>query len=139
MSADMDNHNLIALYQQRLDLQSATFSRINHDDAMVAIVYKITQTNDIQLVLKVCERPNNYLREAYFLQFFAGKLPVPRITQLVEPEANIHGAILMEFLPGTLLKTVDFTDALAYEMGSLLARIHINRVAGYGTLYNHKV
>ncbi len=40
----------------------------------------------------------------------------------------------MEFLPGTLLKTVDFTDALAYEMGSLLAQIHINRVAGYGDL-----
>ena len=74
------------------------------------------------------------MREAYFLNFFADKLPVPRIIQLVEPEAHIHGAILMEYLPGTLLRTVDFTDALAYEMGSLLARIHINRVAGYGDL-----
>jgi Ser/Thr protein kinase RdoA (MazF antagonist) len=110
------------------------FSRIDHDDAMVAIVYKVAEPNGTQLLLKICERPNDYLREVYFLQFFADKLPVPRIIQLVEPEANIHGAILMEFLPGTLLKTVDFTDSLAYEMGSLLARIHINRVAGYGDL-----
>lgn len=127
-------NNLITFYQERLDLQSAAFSRIDHDDAMVAIVYKITQPNGVQFILKICERSNDYLREVYFLQFFADKLPVPRIIQLVEPEANIHGAILMEFLPGTLLKTVDFTDALAYEMGSLLAQIHINRVAGYGDL-----
>lgn len=130
----MESHNIIAVYQQRLALQSAAFSRIDHDDAMVAIVYKVTEPNGTQLILKICERPNDYLREVYFLKSFAGKLPLPRIIQLVEPEANIHGAILMEYLPGTLLKTVDFTDALAYEMGSLLARIHINRVAGYGDL-----
>ncbi len=110
----MDNHDLIALYQQHLNLQNSAFSRIVHDDAMVAIVYKITQLNGIQ--------------------FFAGKLLVPRIIQLVQPGMDIHGAILMEYLPGTLLKTTDFTDALAYEMGSLLARIHINRVTGYGDL-----
>lgn len=50
------------------------------------------------------------------------------------PEENIRGAILMEFIPGNLLTAQDFTDALAYEIGSLLARIHLNRVAGYGDL-----
>ena len=59
---------------------------------------------------------------------------MPRIIQLVEPKINIHGAILMECLPGTLLTETVFTDALAYEMGSLLAGIHFNRVAGYGDL-----
>ncbi|MFI5343449.1 MAG: hypothetical protein ACHQUC_04435 [Chlamydiales bacterium] len=76
---------LITWYQQRLDLKNATFSRIDHDDTMVAIVYKITQSNGIHLILKICERPNDYLREVYFLQFFSGKLPVPRIIQLVLP------------------------------------------------------
>ncbi len=109
-------HALINWYQNNLHLKDATFSRIDHDDAMVAVVYKVTQPNDRELILKVCERPNDYLREKYFLKFFADKLPVPRIIQLVEPEANIHGAILMEYLPGTLLKTMDFTDALAYEL-----------------------
>jgi Ser/Thr protein kinase RdoA (MazF antagonist) len=101
---------------------------------MVAIVYRITKPNGMQLILKICDRSKDYLREVYFLKYFAGKLPVPRIIQLVEPETNIHGAILMECLPGTLLATTDFTDALAYEMGSLLARIHENRMAGYGDL-----
>jgi Ser/Thr protein kinase RdoA (MazF antagonist) len=126
--------NLITLYQQRLNLQNATFSRIEHEDALVAIVYKIAQPNGIELILKICERSNDYLREVYFLKHFAGKLPVPCIIEVVQPEANIHGAILMECLPGRLLKKADLTDALAYEIGSLLAQIHINRVAGYGDL-----
>lgn len=125
---------MFTLYQQRLNLQDSTFSRIDHDDAMVAIVYKVTQPNGAQLILKICSRPHHYLREVYFLQYFAGKLPVPRIIQVVPPEIDISAAILMEYLPGTLLKITDFTDALAYEMGSLLAQIHLNRVVGYGDL-----
>ncbi len=127
--------NFVTLYQQLLGLQKATFSRIDHDDAMVAIVYKITQSDGEQFILKICTRGNDYLREVYFLNHFAGELPVPRIIQLVEPQKGVDGAILMECLPGALLKIADFTDALAYEMGSLLARIHLNRVPeGYGDL-----
>lgn len=126
--------NLITLYQQRLNLQDSTFSRIDHDDAMVAIVYKVTKPNGAQFILKICVRTNDYLREVYFLKHFVGTLPVPRIMQVVPPETGNSGAILMECLPGTLLKITDFTDALAYEMGSLLARIHLNRVEGYGDL-----
>ncbi len=123
---------LITLYQKHLHLQSATFSRINHEDAMVAIVYKVEKPSGAQLILKISARPNDFLRELYFLKHLAGKLPVPRIIQVVQPEPDLHGAILMECLPGTLLKITDLTDALAYEMGSLLARIHLNRVTGYG-------
>ncbi len=126
--------NLITLYQQRLNLQHSTFSRIDHDDAMVAIVYKLTQPNGENLILKICSRPHDYLREVYFLQHFADRLPVPHIIQIMPPQTDISAAILMECLPGTLLKITDFTDALAYEMGSLLARIHLNRVVGYGDL-----
>ncbi len=36
--------------------------------------------------------------------------------------------------PGNLLKTEDLNDKLAYEIGSLLARIHLERVQGYGDL-----
>jgi hypothetical protein len=113
--------NLITLYKQRLNLQNATFTRIDHDDAMVAVVYKIVQRNDLPLILKICPRTEDYLREVFFLKHFAGTLPVPRIIQEVPPEAGIDGAILMEYLPGTLLNLTDFTDALAYEIGSLLA------------------
>ena len=36
----------ITVYQQLLNLQNATFSLIDHEDAMVAIVYKITKPNE---------------------------------------------------------------------------------------------
>ncbi|MFI5343211.1 MAG: aminoglycoside phosphotransferase family protein [Chlamydiales bacterium] len=125
--------NFITLYQERLNLEDSLFSRIDHDDAMVAVVYKVTLPNGTEFILKTCSR-TNYLREIYFLQHFAGKLPVPRIINVVPPEIDLHGAILMEYLPGTLLKMTDFTDQLAFEMGSLLARIHLNRCTGYGDL-----
>jgi Ser/Thr protein kinase RdoA (MazF antagonist) len=40
----------------------------------------------------------------------------------------------MECLPGSLLQIADFTDALAFEIGSALARIHLSRTPGYGDL-----
>ena len=101
---------------------------------MVAIVYKVIQSTGLPLILKISERAQDYLRDVYFLKHFANSLPVPRILQEVPPETGIHGAILMECLPGTLLKITDLTDALAYEIGSLLAHIHHNRVTGYGDL-----
>lgn len=126
--------NLIALCKQRLKLQNATFVRIDHDDAMVAIVYKVIRPDGTPLILKICTRTKDYLHELFFLKHFAGTLPVPSIVQVVEPEPDINGAILMECLPGTLLKITDINDALAYEIGSLLARIHLNRLSGYGDL-----
>lgn len=125
---------LINWYQHRLNLKEAIFSRIDHDDAMVAIVYKITQSNGKLLILKICSRSGEYLREAYFLEHFAEKLPVPRIIQLVPPEANVHGAILMECLPGELLKIEDIHDKLAYEIGALLGRMHLEGVESHGDL-----
>ena len=124
--------NLIDIYQRLLNLQTATFSLIDHEDAMVATVYKVTSSDGLTFILKVCDRKNDYFREVYFLNYFAGKLPVPRIVQVVEPGISIHGAILMEYLPGALLKGEDLTDRLAHEIGSCLAKIHLNRVEGYG-------
>lgn len=126
--------DLIALYRQRLNLQEAHFSYIDHEDAMVAVVFKVTQQENKQYILKICSRVGDYLREAYFLDHFANKLPVPRIVQLVKPEAGVHGAVLMECLCGELLSTKDLNNKLSYEIGSLLARIHLERVKGYGDL-----
>jgi Ser/Thr protein kinase RdoA (MazF antagonist) len=127
-------NNIISLYQKRLNLQNAHFSLIDHDNAMVAIVYKIAQSNGKHLILKICSRSGDYLREAYFLNHFAGKLPVPRIMQLIPPETDLHGAVLMECLPGELLKIEDLNDKLAYKIGTLLGRMHLDRVEGHGDL-----
>ena len=69
-----------------------------------------------------------------FLKYFEEKLPVPRIIDSVEPTSDIPGAILMEYLQGNLINKLDLTETVIYKIGLLLAKIHTNRVAGYGDL-----
>ncbi|HFL2713450.1 TPA: aminoglycoside phosphotransferase family protein [Legionella pneumophila] len=126
--------DFITLYKRRLHLQNATFLRIKHEEAIVAIVYKIISANDKIFILKICPRAQDYLREVYFLKHFSGLLPVPRLVEEVPPEQGIAGAILMEYLAGTFLKKADLTDKLAFEVGECLAQIHQNRVEKYGDL-----
>jgi Ser/Thr protein kinase RdoA (MazF antagonist) len=127
--------NLIILYQKLMNLPDAKFTLITHDDALVAVVYHITLSDNTKLILKICtNKSQHYFREIYCLTHFANQLPVPKIIQQISPSADIYGAILMECLPGSLLKIAEFTDQLAYELGALLAQIHLNRVSGYGDL-----
>lgn len=101
---------------------------------MVAAVFKISQRGSPDLILKVCSRSEDFLRETYFLNRFAGKIPVPKIIRLTEPEAGLDAAVLMECVQGDLLKTETITKALASEIGALLARIHLEHAEGYGDL-----
>lgn len=126
--------NNLAGYQEFFGLKNATFLRIEHEDALVADVYKILLPHGKTYILKTCARQSDYLCEVYFLNYFADQLPVPHILEVVEPSAKINGAILMEYLEGDLLKAENVTEYLAYEMGSLLAKIHSNKTAGYGDL-----
>lgn len=127
------NH-LIPRYKHLLNLRDPKFSLIEHEDAMVAIVYRVTEASGKEYILKICSRLGDYRREAYFLKSLEGKIPLPRIIQLVEPTEDIHGAILMECLPGNLLNIADIDEKLAYEIGSILAKIHSIKSHGYGDL-----
>jgi aminoglycoside phosphotransferase (APT) family kinase protein len=127
-----------SFYKERFGLQKAEIKRIEHEDALVAPVFKITQANGERLILKVCERPNDYLREVYFLKTFVGKIPVPRILDVVEPAKGVHGAILMECLPGDVLRAENMSDTLAYDAGLILAQIHAERKELYGDLIDPK-
>lgn len=125
---------LISPYKKLTTLQEAHFALIDHEDAMVAAVFKVTMANRPPLILKICSRQGDFLREAYFLNHFQKKIPIPRIVQLIPPDIDRDGAILMECLPGHLLKIEHLTSGLCYEIGSLLARIHLEPVKGYGDL-----
>jgi tRNA A-37 threonylcarbamoyl transferase component Bud32 len=127
-------NDLIAFYKQKLNLEDSIFLPIIHEDAMVAIVYKVIQPDGTSLILKIFTRPEDYLREVYFLDYFSNQLPVPSIIAVVPPEIRVNGAILMEYLSGDLLKVTEITHKLAYKLGELLATIHLNRVVGYGDL-----
>lgn len=123
----------IAKYKELLSLPNdAEFTRIDHEDAIVAIVYRITKPDGSELILKICSRSPDYYREIYFLKYFSGTLPVPQIIDVAEPGADIHGAILMQCFPGTLLQATELREHLSYELGSVLARIHLNRMSAYG-------
>jgi len=122
----------ISFYRKRLELQNADFLSIDHDDTMIALVYKVTKASGEQLILKICPRKEDYLRELYFLKHLANAHLVPQIIHVVEPEDGTYGAILMEHLEGALLQTVDWTKTLAYEIGVALARIHLNDTVSYG-------
>lgn len=124
----------VALYRKHLHLQDATFVQIVHEEAMVASVYKVTLLSGAEYILKIEARPNDALREAYFLKHFAGKLPVARLLQVVEPEVGMNGALLMECLPGALLTVAHLSDRLAYEIGTQLACIHQSRQPSFGDL-----
>jgi len=119
----------IAHYQQRFHLQDAHFTLIDHEDAMVATVFKITKPSGEELILKICSRPGDYLREVYFLTHLLGKVPIPRLIQLSPPDA-----ILMECLPGHLIQPDNLTAPLCHTVGALLAHLHLDRAPGYGDL-----
>jgi tRNA A-37 threonylcarbamoyl transferase component Bud32 len=126
--------SLIPLYKKRLNLSEAQFTFIDHEDAMVAAVFRISQPGRPDLILKVCSRKGDFLRESYFLSRFAGKILVPKIIQLIEPEEGLDAAVLMECVQGDLLKPETITKTLASEIGALLARIHLEHAEGYGDL-----
>ncbi len=126
--------SLIPLYKKRLNLSEAQFTFIDHEDAMVAAVFRISQPGRPDLILKVCSRKGDFLRESYFLSRFAGKILVPKIIQLIEPEEGLDAAVLMEYIQGDLLKPEAITKTLASEIGALLARIHLEHAEGYGDL-----
>lgn len=125
-------NNIIEFYAKKLYLEHCKFELIEHADAMVALVYKITKPDNKQLILKICPRSNDYHHEVYFLKYFEKTLSVPKVIQTVQPETNIYGAILMECLPGDLLKIENLDKDISYSLGSLLAKIHINKMNGYG-------
>jgi len=130
----MEMDSLADLYRRKLHLPNAIFSYIDHEDAMVAAVFQISQPGSPDLILKVCSRKGDFLRESYFLSRFADKIPVPKIIQLIEQNAGLDAAVLMECVQGDLLKSETVTKALASEIGSLLARIHLEHAEGYGDL-----
>ncbi len=134
----MKHHNL-AFYQKKLGLQEATFSQIDHEDAIVAIVYKVAQPDGKELILKISDKAHHYFREVFFLKLFADKLPIPPLVDATLPEGNNHGAILMECLPGTLLKIDEVTEPLAHELGRCLALIHSHPFPGYGDPFQDKL
>lgn len=126
--------NHIDFYKHYFELNNSDFLPIEHEETAVSIVYQILNPNGSRFILKICPRTQDYYRELYFLNYLHETFPVPRIIRVSEPCQQAPGALLLEHLPGTVLKKPDMTQSLANAIGTLLARIHQNRTAGYGNL-----
>ena len=125
--------DLIQIYREKLNLSDAIFERIEHDDAIVAIVYKVILPDGKNYILKISQLSEiHYFRELYGLQKFVNVLPVAKIIKTVAPDQSVHGAILMECLSGSIGSVKNLTEDVAYQMGMYLAKIHTFRTAGYG-------
>lgn len=124
----------LEFYKKQFALESATFTRIDHMDAIIAEVYKVVMPDKKLFILKISPCIDHYHREAFFLSLLKSDLPVPQIIAAVEPSSSHCGAILMECLKGELLKDKDWSNDLAFEIGVALARLHNNRTDGYGDL-----
>lgn len=128
----------VRMYQELLHLSDATFELIEHEDAMIATVYRITRPNGIKLILKICPKREHFLRELLFLKYFAGNIPVPALVAHVPPTKEYDGAVLMECLPGAPLAVEQVTPNLSYQMGVVLGCIHQHTAPGYGDMINVK-
>jgi aminoglycoside phosphotransferase (APT) family kinase protein len=123
----------IDCYLEQFGIKDATVSRIVHNSAMVAAVYKIEQQDHEPLILKICDLPRHCYRERAALELLAGVFqsapsrPVPRLIGAIPPDGERNGAILMEFIPGTILSGQTLTEDMAYELGGILARVHSMR------------
>lgn len=124
--------SFISLYRKNFKIpEQATFTKIDHEDGLVAFVYKVDMGKG-EFILKICPRSNDFLREAFFLDYFADKISVPKIIDRVEPDKEIAGALLIEYLTGSLLRESEFSNDLGFEIGASLARIHFEKTPGYG-------
>lgn len=124
--------NLIQHYKQRLNLPSATFTQIIHEDAIIALVFKVVDQDGRASILKIGRRADDYKRDLFFLKLLSASLPVPRILGVVNPDEHVRGAVLMECYPGRTLRVAELTDALAFKCGQLLAHVHQHAVSSYG-------
>jgi aminoglycoside phosphotransferase (APT) family kinase protein len=124
----------ISKYKLLLGIGEAEFHKIDHNDAIIALVYKVIRPAGPPLILKICASEQDYRRELHLLTLLASSLPVPAVVGTIAPSLENPGAILMECLEGDLLRPHDWNASLSYEVGAVLAQLHLNRTSGYGDL-----
>jgi serine/threonine protein kinase len=136
--SDLDSllERLFVIYGERLGLPKTRFRLIQHEDAIVAWVFRIDLLDGSQQILKVFPRAGDSNRELYSLCRMEGKIPVPKVIRHFPPESNLPGALLMEFINGELMDIEKCSEELFFEAGASMGRLHMERAEGYGDPIN---
>ena len=61
---------LLEHYQELLGLEKAQFFRIDHDNTVIAIVYKVLLPDQTPLILKLCSKEKHFYRGALLFNQF---------------------------------------------------------------------
>jgi len=107
---------------EKLKVNSIAHSRIK-DESFASEVYSI-QTDSDEFVLKFSHSEVKFWREFKTLEFLAGKIPVPEILQVLNPEDKMPGAIFMKRIEGKPIAPPNITPQVTKECGNLLAQLH---------------
>ncbi|MBN2479090.1 MAG: aminoglycoside phosphotransferase family protein, partial [Parachlamydiales bacterium] len=96
-----------------------------HEDAISSNVYKLDfSKNGKSLILKILFSKLKFSREFFYLNKLKNIFPVPKIENFFEPTIENKGAILIEYIDGSILKASELSDDLSYQMGQVLAKLH---------------
>jgi aminoglycoside phosphotransferase (APT) family kinase protein len=107
-------------------------SEINNvPDSFSSEVYKLLLQNGETAILKIPYNKTKLFRERIMLERLQGQLPVPRVIDFWEGDESIAGAFLLSYIHGEPISN-QMDKRLAYEIGSLLARLHSINMPGFG-------
>jgi aminoglycoside phosphotransferase (APT) family kinase protein len=110
-------------YLEKLSLKVVHSEQIIHEDSLSSSIFKLI-CEDETFILKITFNEERFRREKYYLNKVKDYIPVPKIIDLVEPTKELKGAILMQYLPSSIVFAVSLNNDLAYQMGALLAKLH---------------
>jgi len=121
------------IYIKKLKLEPIRIDPIVHQDALSSLVFKLSLKDGSFLILKLLHDEKRFKRESYFLNLLKNYIKIPTLLESIEPQGNLKGALLMEFLPGEIA-TESLTKKSAFEMGFLLAKLHSFPCDYYGDI-----
>ena len=119
---------------EKAGIKHTTLELIAHEDSLSSQVYRVLPAQGSTCILKLCYNTTRYRKEKYYLKELLGVIPVPEVLHTVDPEEGFHGALILEEIKGDLLKAKTLTDAEAFQLGEILARLHSVPVESYGDL-----
>lgn len=121
-----------------MGITPSSLELIVHEDSLSSEVYRVRLSKGSSVILKFSYTPTRYRKEKYYLMLLQEIIPLPQILHTIDPEKGFHGALILEDVPGNLLKAETLSDDTAFELGEVLARLHSVSVESYGDLSTPK-
>lgn len=118
---------------KKIGITPTSLERIVHEDSLSSEVYRVRSAKK-DSILKLSFNTTRFRKEKYYLGALQGIIPVPKVLHTIDPEEGFHGALLLEAVPGDLLKAPTLINDSAFELGAILARLHSVPVESYGDL-----